>query len=234
VHYTLVCYNYSNYALRILGIDTLKIYNPVNIKIVDSSLTASTVIYTIFGMCIVAVGTWRGWQALDQDLNGRVYNQQTGLTLFCIVLLQGVWWIVMLWIVIVMMLDAIFLTLIYTVRGGVYASLLAQRNTPVSVWTPSLNQNPYTCPATCYSANSQPFFGLLNSNGAFQRGGCICDNATLLDAYNALVTAYNGMSGLLVGIFIMFIFGSFLNYYLSSIWSRTNTEIDMFQRVASA
>lgn len=143
----------------------------------------------------------------------------------------------MLWLVIVMIEDGIFLAVIYTVRGGLNASLLAQRNAQIlGVWSPSqsVNQNPYTCPATCYSANSIPFFGLLNSNGQFQRGGCICDNATLLDAYNAFNTAYSGLGGLLAGIFFMQIYGSFLTYYLSAIWSRTRTEMDMFSRLTES
>ena len=233
VHYTNGAYYYSKYGLQILGIDKLTIYNVAfDINRIVTSLTATAVVYLVFGLMIVLVGTWRGWQALDQDLNGRVYDNQTGLTLFTIFILQIVWCLVMLWLVLLMMGDAVVVAFLYTVKGGLYSSIRAQFWAQ-SYWSPLPYQDKYTCPATCYSANSIPFFGLTNSNGRFQQGGCICDQPTLLDAYNAFANAYNQTSGMFVGIFFMYIYGSFLSYYLSSMWSRTRCEMDMFQRVSA-
>lgn len=152
MHYTNAVFYYAKHGFQILGIDQLLIYNTAfNLTRVYTSLTATAIVYLIFGLMIVILGTWRGWQALDQDLNGRVYDNQAGLTMFMIFILQIVWFLIMLWLVLLMMGDAVFVAWIYVVKGGLYSSIRAQFWAQ-NQWTPTPYQNPYTCPVSWRSS----------------------------------------------------------------------------------
>jgi hypothetical protein len=231
VHYTVLAYNNTAAVIQILNIQGEGSTNS-NINRIFESLQATAVVYCIFSGLIIGLGSWRGMLEMDLDLSGRLHEYWPYF-MAAMIVLQGSWWIIMVWLVLLIMGDGIFLSWLWITRQGLEATLIAQGNVGSSTFQYS---SIYTCPATCFNANSYAFFGMSSyggpNSGTFSSEGCICDPNTITAALSAVSTGYSATGGLMAGVWLMYICGNVLVYYMTSVMMTATKEQDVFERLS--
>lgn len=88
---------------------------------------------------------------------GRLYGHMDWL-LFANMTLQVAFGIIMFWIVLMFVGDAVFSSYVWILKGSLVSALNAQTNLPPDLaGSLPTSVNKYNCPATCFNGNTLPF-----------------------------------------------------------------------------
>ncbi|GAX78297.1 hypothetical protein CEUSTIGMA_g5739.t1 [Chlamydomonas eustigma] len=198
------------------GLTTLNV-GAFNYTSLDPIIIGTAVAFLVILFMVAVLSFARSFIEAAHDATGQTGGGATAY-LWCNGILGTIWFLVALWLVFVLLADAIWAFCLYLLKGSINHQQSVYVN---ATWVPSSGQ---PCPGQCFSLN---YFSFISENF---NNACVCDQVTLRAAYSSFSSAYINMIAVLVGAFVIYITGVALSMNLACQFSHTKRENELIHR----